>query len=414
MNLPVAAQQRSDFVVFQSGRKIKASSILTIVALWAVIYLGSMFTPALLDDADTVHAEAAREMVLHQDWVTLHANGVRYLEKAPFMYWTVAASYSLFGVHDWSTRFPLMLGVLAMLLATYFLGREAYGESGGFWSAVVLATSLGPYLFTRFLIPDTLVGLWLALTFLFFLRSLREDPPSRLTCWGMAAACALNVLSKGLIGLVFPVGVIGLYLLLTGNLRQLLRLRLLSSTLVLLAIAAPWHVLASLRNPDQGSVRGFLWFYFVNEHFLRYLNKRVPRDYDTVPLLIFWGLLFLWLMPWVAFLPQSIKNVPRALERMANWIGSGEECKSSVSIVGGCDSVVLQFLHPPGVLHNSCDPRVGVAGGWLAGARTQIFPRQRRAQIRQNVVAGFVRGRTRRVRSGNAAFFCSENSRARR
>ena len=116
-----------------------------------------------------------------------------------------------------------MLGVWCMLFATYLLGREAYGETGGFLSAVVLATSLGPYLFTRFLIPDTLVGLWLTITFLFFLKSLREEQPSRLTCWGMAAACALNVLTKGLIGLVFPVGVIGLYLLLTGNLRHFRR-----------------------------------------------------------------------------------------------------------------------------------------------------------------------------------------------
>ena len=370
MNLPVAAQQRSDFVVIQSARKIKALSILTIVALWAVIYLGSMFTPALLDDADTVHAEAAREMVLHQDWVTLHANGVRYLEKAPLMYWSVAASYSLFGVHDWSTRFPLMLGVLAMLLSTYLLGREAYGESGGFWSAVVLATSLGPYLFTRFLIPDTLVGLWLALTFLFFLRSLREDRPSRLTCWGMAAACALNVLSKGLIGLVFPVGVIGLYLLLTGNLRHLLRLRLLSSTLVLLAIAAPWHVLASMRNPDQGAVRGFLWFYFVNEHFLRYLNKRVPRDYDTVPLLIFWGLLFLWLMPWVAFLPQSIKNVPA---RWKQWrAGLDREKRANLLFLLWAAVILLFFSFSTRQEYYTIPAIPGLAllvGGWLARER---------------------------------------------
>jgi 4-amino-4-deoxy-L-arabinose transferase-like glycosyltransferase len=270
-----------------------------------------MFTPALLDDADTVHAEAAREMVLTHDWVTLHINnGLRYLEKAPLMYWAVATSYSLFGIHDWSTRLPLMLGILALVLATHALGARAYGERGGWWSALVLGTALGPYLFTRFLIPDTLVGLWLTLTFLFFLRSLDENPPSRWICWGFAAACALNVLTKGLIGLVFPAGVIGLYLILTRNLRHLLRMRLVSSTAVFLLIAAPWHILAAIRNPDQGSVRGFLWFYFVNEHFLRYLNKRVPRDYDTVPFAVFWGLLLVWLLPWVAFLPQALKQIP--------------------------------------------------------------------------------------------------------
>jgi 4-amino-4-deoxy-L-arabinose transferase-like glycosyltransferase len=161
-----------------------------IVLLWGVIYLAGIFTPALLDDVDTIHAEAAREMVLGRDWVTLHINGgFRYLEKAPFLYWSVAGSYLLFGISDWSTRLPLMLGVLALLLATYSLGRRAYGENGGLYSAIVLVTALGPYLFTRFLIPDELVGLWLTLSFLFFLRSLDEDPPSRWTCWGLAVTC---------------------------------------------------------------------------------------------------------------------------------------------------------------------------------------------------------------------------------
>src|SRR5207237_3694429 len=209
-----------------------------------------------------------------------------------------------------------MLGVLGLLLATYALGSQSYGERGGFYSALVLGTALGPYLFTRFLIPDILVGLCLTLSFYFFVRTLKEEPPARLSCWGLAVACALNVLTKGLIGLVFPVAVIGLYLILTGRVRHILRLRLFSSTLVFFLIAAPWHILASLRNPTQGNVRGFLWFYFVNEHFLRYLNKRVPRDYDTVPLLVFWGLLLLWLVPWSVFLPQAIRSIPLRLRRL--------------------------------------------------------------------------------------------------
>ena len=286
-------------------------SVLVLIALWLAIYMAGLSTPALLDDADTVHAEAAREMLLRHDWVTLYVNGVRYLEKAPLMYWSVAVSYTLFGVNEWSTRFPLMLGVLGMILATYGLGRRAFGGAGGFDSGLVLATALGPYLFTRFLIPDVLVGLWLTLTFWLFLESLEQPRPSKWICWGLAAVCALNVLTKGLIGLVFPVGAIGLYLLLTGNLKHLLRLRLLSSAVVFLAIAAPWHILAELENPAQGQVRGFLWFYFVNEHILRFLNKRVPRDYDTVPLLLFWALLVLWLVPWSVFVPQSLLEVPR-------------------------------------------------------------------------------------------------------
>ena len=286
-------------------------ALLVLVGLWLAIYAVGLSGAPLLDDADTVHAEAAREMLQRHDWVTLYVNGERYLEKAPLMYWSVATSYKLFGISEWSTRFPLILGVLAVILATYGLGRWAFGDEGGFNSGLVLATALGPFLFTRFLIPDVLVGLWLTLTFWFFLESLQQEKPSRAICWGLATVCALNVLTKGLIGLVFPAGAIGLYLLLSGNLRHFLRLRLISSTLVFLGVAAPWHILAALRNPAQGNVRGFLWFYFVNEHFLRFLNKRVPRDYDTVPLLLFWALLVLWLIPWTAFLPQALLEVPR-------------------------------------------------------------------------------------------------------
>jgi 4-amino-4-deoxy-L-arabinose transferase-like glycosyltransferase len=286
-------------------------SVLALIGLWAVIYMAGLSHPALLDDADTVHAEAAKEMLQRHDWVTLYVNGVRYLEKAPLMYWGVATSYKLFGVSEWSTRFPLMLGVLGMILSTYGLGRWALGGEAGFDSALVLGTALGPFLFTRFLIPDVAVGLWLTLTFWLFLVTLEQEKPARWACWGIAAACALNVLTKGLIGLVFPIGAIGLYLLLTRNLRHLLKMRLVSSMLVFFAIAAPWHILAALRNPAQGNVRGFLWFYFVNEHILRFLNRRVPRDYDKVPLLLFWALLVLWLIPWTVFLPQSLQEVPR-------------------------------------------------------------------------------------------------------
>ena len=291
-------------------------SILGIVIVWAAIYASGMFTPALLDDVDTIHAEAAREMLVRHDWVTLYTNGIRYLEKAPLMYWAVAADYKFFGVHEWSTRFPLMLGVLLGLLATYALGKRYYGEAGGFYSAIVLGTCIGPYIFTRFEIPDVIVGLWLTLTFYFFLRSLDEEVPSLFTCCGFAAACALNILTKGLIGLVFPAAAIGLFLLLTGRLRHLLRMRPVFSTLVFLIIAAPWHILAAWRNPGQGTVRGFLWFYFVNEHFLRFVNKRVPPGYDTVPLFIFWGLMILWLMPWAIFLPQAVRDLPR---RWREW-----------------------------------------------------------------------------------------------
>ena len=312
-----------------------------IVLLWAVVYIPGLFSPPLLDDADSIHAEAARELIVRHDWTTLYIDGVRYLEKAPLMYWGMAASYTVFGTKDWAARLPLALGVLALLLATYSLGKRTLGERAGFWAAVVLAVSVGPYIFTRFIIPDLLVALWLTLGLDFFLRTLDEEPPSRLSCWGLAATAALNVLTKGLIGLVFPAAIIGLYLLLTGNLKHLLRMRLLSSFAVLLVIAAPWHIAAALENPPAGQSRGFLWFYFINEQFLRYLGKRVPPDYDTVPLVVFWGLMLVWLFPWSAFVFQSLAQVPH---RWREWRSGMNRRQRAMLLYAIWATVILVFF----------------------------------------------------------------------
>jgi 4-amino-4-deoxy-L-arabinose transferase-like glycosyltransferase len=352
-----------------------------LVALWAAIYVSSLFTPALLDDADSVHAEAAREMLVRHDWVTLHANGVRYLEKAPLMYWGIALSFRLFGISEWTARLPLALGVLALLFATYRLGRRVFGTEGGFYSALVVITSFGIYIFTRFQIPDVLVALWLTLSFDFFLQTLQENPPSLASCWGLAAATALNALTKGLIGLVFPAAIILCFLAVTSNLRHLLRMRLLSSTAVFLLIAAPWHILAAVRNPTQGSVRGFLWFYFVNEHFLRYLNRRVPRDYDTVPLLVFWGLLLLWLLPWSAFLPQALCEVPLKIRNFR--AGSDSRHQANLLFFVWAFFIVFFFSFSSRQEYYTIPAVPGLAllvGGWLAReSATTTGDRERKA-----------------------------------
>jgi 4-amino-4-deoxy-L-arabinose transferase-like glycosyltransferase len=339
-------------------------SLAILIGLWLAIYVAGMFTPPLLDDVDTVHAEAAREMLLRHDWVTLYTNGLRYLEKAPLMYWGLATSYELFGISDWSTRLPLMLGLLALVLATYRLGSYAFGERGGFYSGLALVTSVGPYIFTRFLIPDVLVGLWLTISYFFFLRSLQEEIPSRLTCWGFATACAMNVLTKGLIGLVFPFGTIGIYLLMMRNLRHVLKLRIFSSTLIFFILAAPWHVLASIRNPPQGQARGFLWFYFINEHVMRFLNKRVPPGYDTVPLFLFWAFLLLWLMPWAVFLPQALRDVP---VRQLNSLDSRK--RANLLFLLWALVILLFFSFSTRQEYYTIPALPGIAllaGGWLA------------------------------------------------
>jgi 4-amino-4-deoxy-L-arabinose transferase-like glycosyltransferase len=292
--------------------------ILTLAALWFLLYASfTLLRPPLLDDADSVHAEVAREMVVRHDWITLHANGIRYMEKAPLMYWGMATSFTLFGPQDWAARLPLALAALALFLVVFASGPSFFNSDiAGFYAALVLLTSFGIFIYTRILIPDVIVCLWLSLSILLFWISLGQENPSRLTAWGFAASCALNVLTKGLIGIVFPLGIVFVFLWLNRNLRHLRRWYPFSSLLIFVAIAVPWHIAAGIANPSQGhpvgimptlgNVHGFFWFYLVNEHVLRYINRRVPRDYDTVPLALFWGLLVVWLMPWIAFLLRAI------------------------------------------------------------------------------------------------------------
>jgi hypothetical protein len=266
-----------------------------------------MFTPGLLDDADSTHAEAAREMVATGDYITLHINGVRYLEKPPLPYWLVAFSYKVFGVNEFSTRLPMVLSVMLLGVLALCWGRRAFGERTGIYAGLFVYTCAGIYLFTRVLIPDVLLSLLIVAAVYFFLTAL--EPGATAWRWYAGyAMTALGVLTKGLIALVFPCGAAFFFLLVTGEWRRWREFRLFSGLALFLAIAAPWHILAGLRNPGTADHHGFLWFYFVNEHFLRFLGKRYPRDYNKLPATLYWTLHLVWLFPWSLYLPTAIRT----------------------------------------------------------------------------------------------------------
>ena len=289
-----------------------------LVLTWVIVYVPGLFRPALLDDADSVHAEASREMLFTHDWVTLYTDGLRYLQKPPLLYWAVTISYKLFGVGEWQTRLPLALCVFGLIAATFVFGRRYFGREGGFYAAIISATSLGVFVFTRFLISDVLIAMFLTLGLYFFFQASEEEQPSRFLCWGFAISVALNVLAKGLIAIAFPCLIIPVYLFLIGDLKKILKLRLISSAAIFLVIAAPWHILASLRNPAiPGTMaKGFFWSYFINEHIMRYIGKRVPYDYDKVELGFFWGMLLIFLIPWIVFLIPALKEIP---SKFSSW-----------------------------------------------------------------------------------------------
>ena len=281
-----------------------------------------------MDDVDAVQANISRAMLNTGDWVTARLDGVKYLEKAPLIYWTIAASYKVFGIHDWAARIPVALSAMALCWLTAAFGVWAFGKRAGFYAGLVMATCIGLFLFTRILIPDVMLVFTIALAMWSFLRALdEEEGRPRLWAFLLAACLGVGLLLKSLVGALFPVASGVIYLLLTRQFfvkRTWQRLRPISGALIGLAIAAPWHVLATLRNPPYfdftmvsvpGQYHGFLWFFFINEQLLRFLNLRTPRDYDTVPRHLFVLFHLLWLFPWSVYLPAVGKLSYRPKDR---------------------------------------------------------------------------------------------------
>lgn len=269
-----------------------------------------------MDDVDAVQATIARNMLTSGDWVTARLDGVAYLEKSPLIYWMMAVSFRIFGVHDWAARLPLMLSVILLCWVTFRFARWAFDDdTAGLYSGLALATCAGLFLFTRILIPDAIVTLTITGAIWAWLRLLDPDE-QELRKWSivLGACMGSGLLLKGLIAIVFPILAGLAYMAVTRQLISLgswRRLHIILAAVVTLVIALPWHVLATVRNPPYfafslhagpGEYRGFFWFYFFNEHLLRFLNLRYPRDYNTVPRLLFWALNLVWLFPWSVYL----------------------------------------------------------------------------------------------------------------
>lgn len=271
-----------------------------VLVLFAFVYVGSLFSPGLQDDADSTHAEAAREMSVTHDYVTLKVNGNRYLEKAPLMYWAVSLCYLCFGPNEFSTHLAVVVSMLLLVLLAMRWGRRAFGGGAAIYAGLFVATAAGCYLFTRILIPESILSLFIAASFYFFVTALEDRNPWR---WYSGYAClALAVLTKGLLAIVVVGLTLLLYLGISGEWRRWREFHLFTGTLLFLLIAAPWHILAGLRNPR------FFWFYFVNEHFMRFLGKRIPKDYNKQTDSLYWTLHLVWLFPWSLYLPVALRR----------------------------------------------------------------------------------------------------------
>ncbi len=283
-------------------RRLERWAPLLLLLGTAVFYLARLGAAGLYDPNEGMYAEIPREMVLLRDWLTPRFNFIRYFEKPPLLYWLTALTYQLLGFSELSARLVTVLAAIGGVAVTYGIGRDLWGRRAGLVSGVILATSFGYFIFSRIVLTDMLFTALLAVTCWGVLRGLLDPAPRRGPMLGAYAAMALAILTKGLIGLAFPVLTIGAFLLITRDSRFLRRLELLRGGAVFLAVAAPWHILVGLKNPD------FFWFYFVNEHVLRFVAKRHLLDYAPMPLYAYLIMVVVWTFPWSAFLPVALRR----------------------------------------------------------------------------------------------------------
>src|SRR5690348_2900931 len=241
---------RSNGKVFRRGSYLT----LAVILFAAAVYLGCIVSPpSLMDDVDAVQAQIAHNMLQSGDWVTARLDGVAYLEKSPLVYWMIASSFEIFGVHDWAARLPIAISAILLCWVTTRFATWALGVKAGFYAGLVLATCVGLFLFTRILIPDVILTLTIALAMFGFMRVMEpNEPRPRLWAYVSWASIAIGLLLKGLIAAVFPIATAALYLLISKKLflrETWRRMHIPAGILIVLAIAAPWHILATLRNP---------------------------------------------------------------------------------------------------------------------------------------------------------------------
>ena len=247
------------------------------------------------------YAEIAREMLVSGDWVTPRLDGLKYFEKPPLQYWLTAASFKAFELDEWTARLPGAVAGFATVVVVAVTSAALAGAAAGVYAGLVLAGSVWLFGISHLVTLDALLTFWLTLSLCAFLRAQHaRASPSHVKRWMLLAyaAAAAGVLTKGLVALLIPFATLVVYTLVTRDRGPWRRLHAASGLALLVAIAAPWFVLVSLRNPE------FARFFFIHEHFERFLtteHHRVGAWWYFLPMFVVgflpWTGLFLWVLP---------------------------------------------------------------------------------------------------------------------
>lgn len=261
----------------------------------------------LLDPDEGMYGAIAREMAEKRDWITPHFNGLRYLEKPPLYFWLTALTFVLFEPSEWATRLWSAVPTLGTAVLTWRIGGLLYGRRAGLLSAIILVTSVGVFRYTRVAATDSLLVFSLTLSMYGFVTTIMNQSSAIKDRWSGPLLCylglALGVLSKGLVGAVFPLLIAGLYLWFSGDRIAISNMQLKWGLVLFLGLTLPWHLLAGWRNP------GFFQFYLVDNQLLRFFSSRAFTE-DDVPVttFAFLALTFVWFFPWSLFLSATLRQ----------------------------------------------------------------------------------------------------------
>jgi 4-amino-4-deoxy-L-arabinose transferase-like glycosyltransferase len=247
------------------------------------------------------------------NFIVPHLIGVPYIEKPPLLYWLMALSFRLFGISEASARLASAAPMLCLSIGLFFFCRRSGHQKAGFCATLVLATALPIVVLSRTVLFDPLLTALLGGFFLAFLRWYVER--SRRLLFLCASLLALAVLAKGAVALVLAAGAIGTFLVLMRDSRSLRELVDPAAIGVFLLLAVPWHVAASWQQED------FAWFYFVNEHVLRFLGMREPHDYQAGPLFYYVPRVLIAMLPWTPLFWLLVRPTAMQDRVAATWVG---------------------------------------------------------------------------------------------
>jgi 4-amino-4-deoxy-L-arabinose transferase-like glycosyltransferase len=288
--------------VWRSERVLTAI-LLVVCAVTFFFGLGGL---PILDRDEGLHAVTSKEMVLTGDWVTTKFNGRNFYDKPVFFNWLVALSFKALGFTEFAARLPAALLGLGCVLITYFLGRKMYDPLAGFLGGMILATSPMMIALSRSVVHDISLLFFITLAlFCFYCAYAGEQRTRSNALYVFYAALGCAALSKGPIGLILPGTIILLFLALTKKLSFIKDLRLPVGAVIVLAVAAPWYILISLRNSDYVD-------YFVRLNFSYFFSSRVLH---ARPFYYYVPILFGGFSPWSFFLPFAIVAALRRTEK---------------------------------------------------------------------------------------------------